>query len=107
MGLLTSKRLKNRQIYYGIIGDGVHTDPAALRIAYRANPKGAPPPFPTPNITKHTFSSQGVVLVTDAMAAMGLSDGIHSLGCQSIEVQGNQARLVGEKDRLAGRLQLR
>ncbi|XP_065838955.1 N-acetylglucosamine-6-phosphate deacetylase-like [Oscarella lobularis] len=83
VGLLTSKRLKNRQIYYGIIGDGVHTDPAALRIAYRANPKG-------------------VVLVTDAMAAMGLSDGIHSLGCQSIEVQGNQARLVGEKDRLAG-----
>ncbi|KAJ8297912.1 hypothetical protein KUTeg_024443 [Tegillarca granosa] len=39
LGLLTSKMLpKNRYIYYGLIADGIHTHPAAIRIAHRVHP---------------------------------------------------------------------
>lgn len=38
VGLLASDRVP--AIYYGIISDGVHTHPAALRIAHRAHPEG-------------------------------------------------------------------
>lgn len=38
VGLLASDRVPS--IYYGIISDGVHTHPAALRIAHRAHPEG-------------------------------------------------------------------
>ena len=41
VGLLTSDRLPaGRRIFYGMIADGIHTNPAALRIAHRAHPKG-------------------------------------------------------------------
>lgn len=41
MGLLASDNIPtNRTVYFGIIADGIHTHPAALRIAYRAHPKG-------------------------------------------------------------------
>lgn len=42
VGLLTSDRLPpGRHIFYGMIADGTHTNPAALRIAHRAHPQGA------------------------------------------------------------------
>lgn len=63
-------------MYYGIISDGVHTHPAALRIAYRTN-------------------SEGLILVTDAISAMGLEHGKHQLGQLSIEIRGKKAFLVG------------
>lgn len=41
VGLLTSDRLPpGRHIFYGMIADGTHTNPAALRIAHRAHPQG-------------------------------------------------------------------
>ncbi|XP_039270598.2 N-acetylglucosamine-6-phosphate deacetylase-like [Styela clava] len=83
VGLLTSSKIaKNRKIYYGMITDGIHSHPAALRIAHRANP-------------------EGLVLVTDAISAMGLPPGVHKLGQQSLTISGFTAHLTGT-DTLAG-----
>lgn len=41
VGLLTSDQVPaGRTMYYGMIADGIHTNPAALRIAHRAHPSG-------------------------------------------------------------------
>ncbi|KAL1130307.1 hypothetical protein AAG570_013245 [Ranatra chinensis] len=80
VGLLASNNVK--KIYYGIIADGVHTHPAALRIAHRANPKG-------------------VVLVTDAISAMGLAEGVHHIGQKVIDVRGDCA-YIANTDTLCG-----
>lgn len=79
VGLLTSDRVPDgRTVFYGMISDGIHTNPAALRIAHRAHPKG-------------------IVLVTDAITAMGLPPGRHTLGQQVIEIQGLHAYVAGTK----------
>lgn len=79
VGLLTSDRVPaGRTVYYGMIADGIHTNPAALRIAHRAHPSG-------------------LVLVTDAITAMGLPPGRHTLGQQVIEIQGLHAYVAGTK----------
>ncbi|XP_061567537.1 N-acetylglucosamine-6-phosphate deacetylase-like [Cololabis saira] len=79
VGLLTSDQIPaGRTVYYGMIADGIHTNPAALRIAHRAHPSG-------------------LVLVTDAIAAMGLPPGRHTLGQQVIEIQGFHAYVAGTK----------
>ena len=54
-------------MWCGIIADGVHTHPAALRIAYKTN-------------------YESLVLVTDAILAMGFKDGKYKFGQQEIEV---------------------
>jgi len=46
--------------------------------------------------------SLGAVLITDAIAAMGLPDGNHMLGTMSVELLNGIARLAG-KSTLAGR----
>ncbi|XP_076866700.1 N-acetylglucosamine-6-phosphate deacetylase [Brachyhypopomus gauderio] len=77
VGLLTSDRLPaGHTVYYGMIADGIHTHPAALRIAHRAHPAG-------------------LVLVTDAVPAMGLPAGRHSLGQQEIHIEGLHAYVAG------------
>lgn len=77
VGLLTSKKLPNeKNVFYGIIADGIHTHPAALRIAYKAN-------------------SRGLTLVTDAMSAMGLEAGVHFIGDNKVEVLGKRAVIAG------------
>ncbi len=48
------------------------------------------------------FVGLGAVLVTDALAAMGLSDGVHALGPHTVEVKDGAARLTGQTT-LAGR----
>uniref|UniRef100_A0A1A7YPI1 N-acetylglucosamine-6-phosphate deacetylase n=1 Tax=Iconisemion striatum TaxID=60296 RepID=A0A1A7YPI1_9TELE len=79
VGLLTSDQIPaGRTVYYGMIADGIHTNPAALRIAHRAHPTG-------------------LVLVTDAITAMGLPPGRHTLGQQVIEIQGLHAYVAGTK----------
>ncbi|XP_018620100.1 N-acetylglucosamine-6-phosphate deacetylase [Scleropages formosus] len=79
VGLLTSDQVpENRTIFYGMIADGIHTNPAALRIAHRAHPAG-------------------LVLVTDAITAMGLPPGRHTLGQQDIEIEGLHAYVAGTK----------
>ncbi|XP_027718798.1 N-acetylglucosamine-6-phosphate deacetylase isoform X2 [Vombatus ursinus] len=41
VGLLTSDQIApEQQVFFGMIADGIHTHPAALRIAHRAHPKG-------------------------------------------------------------------
>ncbi|XP_053400457.1 N-acetylglucosamine-6-phosphate deacetylase-like [Mercenaria mercenaria] len=77
IGVLTSTHIdEGRPLYYGLIADGIHTHPSALRLAQRVHTKG-------------------LVLVTDAISAMGLPTGEHWLGNQKIEVKGKQATIAG------------
>lgn len=83
MGLLTSEALPaGHTQYYGIIADGVHTHPAALRIAYRSNP-------------------DGLILVTDAISALGFSEGRHYIGQLAIDVRHCRA-YIANTDTLCG-----
>jgi N-acetylglucosamine-6-phosphate deacetylase len=77
VGLLTSNEIPSDKIvYFGIISDGIHTHGAALRIAFRTHPTG-------------------LILVTDAISAMGLEDGMHRIGQYSIEVRNHKAFIAG------------
>ncbi|XP_053995973.1 N-acetylglucosamine-6-phosphate deacetylase [Hylaeus anthracinus] len=77
VGLLTSDKIPTgRIVHYGIIADGIHTHPAALRIAHRTHPKG-------------------LVLVTDAISALGLEEGVHQLGQFKIEMRMGSAYIAG------------
>lgn len=84
LGLLTVD--SERQIYYGIIADGIHTHYSALRLAYHANRKG-------------------MVLVSDAISACGLESGLHMIGTQKIEIKENRAYIAGT-DTLCGAIAL-
>jgi len=53
--------------FYGLIVDGVHVHPYAVSLAWETHPAG-------------------LVLVTDAMSALGLAPGRHELGGQSVDV---------------------
>ncbi|XP_049864936.1 N-acetylglucosamine-6-phosphate deacetylase [Pectinophora gossypiella] len=76
VGLLASST--DKQVFYGIISDGIHTHPSALRIACRTNP-------------------EGLVLVSDAIAAQGLADGHYSIGTQSVTMEKGRAYVTGTK----------
>ncbi|CAI5792228.1 N-acetylglucosamine-6-phosphate deacetylase [Podarcis lilfordi] len=79
VGLLTSDQIPpGQKVFYGMISDGIHTNPAALRIAHRADPKG-------------------LVLVTDAIPGMGLAPGRHTLGQQVVEMDGLNSYIAGTK----------
>lgn len=81
VGLLTSDSIPE-PIYFGIIADGIHTHPTALRIAHRTHP-------------------EGLVLVSDAIAAMGLPPGRHNLGTVKVDIDHERATLLGSET-LAG-----
>ena len=72
VGLLTSEKLAGNKVWCGIIADGVHAHPAAIRIAYKT-------------------SFDQLALVTDAIIAMGFKDGRYKFGQQSIDVRGDKA----------------
>lgn len=83
VGLLTSDQIPpGKIIHFGIISDGIHTHPAALRIAHRTHP-------------------EGLVLVTDAISALGLEEGIHQLGQFKIEIRKGCA-YIAETDTMCG-----
>ena len=67
--------LTNPNVFYSVICDGVHVDPMAIRMAWYAQPKG-------------------FVLVSDGMAALGLVDGLYSLGDREVMVHHGVARVV-------------
>jgi len=75
--LLADGRLRT-----GLIADGVHVHPAAVRIAYAAKGAG------------------GIALVTDAMQAAGMPDGLYELSGRPVIVEHGEARL--EDGTLAG-----
>ncbi|UJR08992.1 hypothetical protein I4U23_013242 [Adineta vaga] len=77
VGLLTSHRLPATTIiHYGLIADGIHTHSAAVRLAHRVHP-------------------QGLVLVTDAVPALGLPDGTYHMGADQIIVENKRATIAG------------
>ncbi|KAK3814477.1 MAG: hypothetical protein J3Q66DRAFT_346568 [Benniella sp.] len=81
IGLLGS-RLDLPRPYYGLICDGIHVHPNSVKIAYDSHP-------------------EGVILVTDAMSAMGLAPGNYRLG--NMNVTKEEDRVYIEKtDTLAG-----
>ncbi|XP_073252993.1 N-acetylglucosamine-6-phosphate deacetylase-like [Porites lutea] len=75
VGLLTSYDIP-KPMFYGLIADGIHTHPTATRIAHRSHPTG-------------------LVLITDAIAALGLPPGLHKLGPMKVEIDHEKATLQG------------
>jgi N-acetylglucosamine-6-phosphate deacetylase len=74
--------LTQPDIFYSLIVDGHHLHPAAVKLAWNANPKG-------------------LLLITDGCAALGLSQGKYKLGEKEIEVIDGAPFLLGTKT-LAG-----
>jgi N-acetylglucosamine-6-phosphate deacetylase len=63
-----------------LIADGVHVDAGFTRLVFAAAAPGR------------------VVLITDAMAAAGMADGLYELGPQRVRVAGGVARLAPDPD---------
>ncbi len=76
--------LTDDRVVAGLIADGVHVDPLAVKLALAAKGCG------------------GLALVTDATAAAGLGPGRHQLGDVAIVSDGRVARLAADPKTLAG-----
>lgn len=74
-GLLTSA-ITNPQIYCGLIADGEHVAPLMIKLLLAASDY-----------------EDGVFLVSDALAPLGLEDGVYPWGQQKMEVKQGTARL--------------
>ena len=81
---LVGAALDHPGVTANLIVDGIHLHPAIVRLIYRA--KGW----------------ERVVLVTDAMAGMGMPPGRYDLAGQTVIVDENSARLADAPDTLAG-----
>ncbi len=68
--------LMSSSVPCGLIADGIHVHPAMVKLAFKA--KGA----------------QGITLITDAMAAMGMAPGRYKLSDREVSVDGTSARLA-------------
>lgn len=75
--------LEDERVTVELINDGVHLHPSVLDLAYRA------------------AGPDRVALITDAMGAAGLGDGLYPLGPLQVRVEHGVARLV-EGDSIAG-----
>ena len=63
-------------LFYSLIVDGHHTHPSSVKIAYSTHPTGA-------------------ILITDAILAMGLSDGAYRFGEIAVEIAAHMAHVSG------------
>ncbi len=79
---LIGELLAEQKVPYSMIADALHVHPTIMKMTYNAHPKGA-------------------ILISDAMAAMGLSDGNYLLGNQEVTVKNSKATLR-DKETLAG-----
>jgi N-acetylglucosamine-6-phosphate deacetylase len=73
---LLGEAIINKNVYCGIIADGIHVNPKLLKILLKASDY-----------------EQGIFLVSDALAPMGLPDGIYPWDEREIEVKNGTARL--------------
>ncbi|MBK7203767.1 N-acetylglucosamine-6-phosphate deacetylase [Candidatus Amarolinea dominans] len=73
---LAGALLTTAGVVTGLIADGIHVHPALVRLAWQC--KG----------------SQDLALVTDAMAALGMPDGVYHLGGYEVTVAQQTARLA-------------
>ena len=80
---LAATALADDSVYVELIADGLHVDPLLWPIVFRTKPSGR------------------VVLVSDAVALAGGSDGRATLGGQDVEVRDGRCTLVAD-GRLAG-----
>jgi N-acetylglucosamine-6-phosphate deacetylase len=76
--------LDQNALYAEIICDGIHVDPAMVRLFYKA--KG----------------TEKTVLITDGMAATGMPDGNYKLGEMDVEVSKGRCIIAGSPGTLAG-----
>lgn len=104
LGLLATECEGNTPIYFGLINDGCHTHPEAVRIVYRTNYEGiavVQSESSGINFSVQYFSKSlnisGLVLVTDAISAIGLEDGVHRIGALEIEIKNKCAYILGTK----------
>jgi N-acetylglucosamine-6-phosphate deacetylase len=74
--------LTRAAIPYSVIADHAHLHPQALELAWRMHP-------------------EGLIVITDAMAALGLPPGSYSLGKREVEVKGERA-VIKETEIIAG-----
>lgn len=74
-GLVTAI-LTSSDMHYSVIADGVHLHPAILKLCWQTNPKG-------------------LILVTDAIEALGLEDGSYRLGSKDVTVSEGKAVIAG------------
>ena len=81
-GLIGLTGITEKRPYYGIILDGIHSHHSSVRIVQACHP-------------------QGLVLITDAMAGMGLPPGTFALAGKSVDVTDHGAFLTGT-DTIAG-----
>jgi N-acetylglucosamine-6-phosphate deacetylase len=80
---LLGEAITNKNVYCGLIADGRHVSPIMMEVLLRASDY-----------------DQGVFLVSDALAPLGLADGVYPWDRRKIEVINGTARLASGK--LAG-----
>ncbi|MET3173962.1 UNVERIFIED_ORG: N-acetylglucosamine-6-phosphate deacetylase [Arthrobacter sp. UYCu721] len=82
--LLQAAEQSPGQMVLELIADGVHLDPEIVRMVFGL------------------VGPRSIALITDAMAAAGMSDGHYTLGSLDVLVQDRVARLTGTADAGAG-----
>ncbi len=75
--------LDREDVFAELICDGIHVDPALVRMWLR-------------------LKSEKAILVTDGISATGMGDGVYKLGSLAVNVHGDRCSLVSNPETLAG-----